>query len=119
MTQQTVTVYLILKDVSGFIDFTEKLFGATLTEKHTDVSGNIRHAEIRIGNSSIMIGSANDQWGVQGAGLFVNVTNSDSAYQTALDLGATSVMPPADQEYGRSCGVNDPSGNTWWITSPL
>jgi len=119
MTNQTVTVYLILNDVNGFIDFTEKIFGAIVNEKHGDEAGNIRHAEIAIGNSAIMIGGANDQWGIQGAGLFVNVTNADASYQKALDHGATSVMPPADQDYGRSCGVNDAYGNTWWITSPL
>ena len=43
--------------------------------------------------------------------------NLSAADEKALQAGATSVMPPADQDYGRSCGVKDPCGNTWWITS--
>jgi len=47
----------------------------------------------------------------------VYVEDADAAYKLALDNGATSLMPPADQDYGRTCGVKDPFGNTWWITS--
>lgn len=116
---QTVTIYLILKNALGFIDFTQQVFGAEIKEKHLTESGDLMHAEITIGNSSIMIGGANEQWGAQPAGMFVNVKNADETYQKAIDHGATSVMPPANQSYGRSCGVNDVYGNTWWMTSPL
>ena len=47
------------------------------------------------------------------------VDNADATFQTALDAGAKSIMPPADQPYGRSGGIIDPFGNTWWITTPL
>jgi uncharacterized glyoxalase superfamily protein PhnB len=49
--------------------------------------------------------------------MFVYVDNADEIYQKALQEGAVSIMEPADQSYGRSCGVEDPYGNTWWITS--
>ncbi len=116
---QTVTPYLILPDVKGFIEFTQKVFGVTIKENHEDDKGVIMHAQIEIGNSFIMLGTASEQWGAQPAGLFIYVDNVDTSYQNALDNGSTSVMPPADQNYGRSCGVNDKWGNTWWITSPL
>jgi uncharacterized glyoxalase superfamily protein PhnB len=45
------------------------------------------------------------------------VSDADRSYAAALAAGATSVMSPADQDYGRSCGVKDTNGNTWWITS--
>lgn len=114
---QTVTPYLIIPNAKSFIEFTQKVFGATIKENHEDDKGVVIHAQIEIGNSSIMIGTSSEQWGAQPAGLFVYVDNADISYQLALDKGATSVMPPADQSYGRSCGVNDTWGNTWWITS--
>ena len=115
--RQTVTPYLILKNSIQFIEFTQNVFGATIKEKHLTDSGDIMHAHIIIGNSSIMIGGAGPTWNPQPAGLFIYVDNADLSYKKALECGATSVMPPADQEYGRSCGVNDAFGNTWWITS--
>lgn len=114
---QTVTPYLIIPNVKEFIEFTQQVFGAILKENHEDDKGVIRHAQIEIGNSHIMMGTASEQWGSQPAGFFIYVESADTSYQTALENGATSVMPPADQNYGRSCGVNDKWGNTWWITS--
>ena len=43
--------------------------------------------------------------------------NADESYKKAIDEGATTVMELSDQDYGRTCGVSDPFGNTWWITS--
>ncbi len=51
------------------------------------------------------------------AGLFIYVADADETYKTAIDAGATSIMEPANQSYGRSCGVADIFGNTWWITT--
>lgn len=117
--RQTVTPYLILKNSNQFLEFTQKVFGASIKEKHLTDSGDIMHAHITIGNSSIMIGGAGGNWAPQPAGLFIYVDNADLSYKVALENGSTSLMPPADQEYGRSCGVKDAFGNTWWITSDL
>jgi PhnB protein len=114
---QTVMPYLILKNVEAFLKFIEKTFGAEIKMKHTD-NGRIVHAEIVIGNSTIMAGESNQDWSSQPAGLFINVDSADKTYQKALDEGATSVMPLSDKEYGRTGGVQDSNGNTWWITSP-
>jgi uncharacterized glyoxalase superfamily protein PhnB len=83
---------------------------------HPDQSG-IRHAELQIAGSTIMFTNATEQWPPQTANLFVYVENADSAYARALEAGASSVMDLSDQHYGRTCGVKDPTGNTWWITS--
>jgi PhnB protein len=111
--------YLILDDVNAFIEFTKKVFGASEKERYPDDDGRIVHAEVTIGESTIMAGESTEQWPVQTAGLYVNVNNADLVYQKALDAGAVSVQKPSDQEYGRTCGVKDPQGNTWWITSDL
>jgi uncharacterized glyoxalase superfamily protein PhnB len=58
-----------------------------------------------------------EQWKAQPGQLFIYVEDADSTYRTALQHGATNVMELSDQPYGRTCGVKDPCGNTWWITS--
>lgn len=114
----TVMPYLILKDAEAFLKFTQRVFGAEVKMKTGDEEG-IRHAEIVIGESTIMLGQSGGQWQPQPAGLYINVDSADETYQKALDAGATSVMELSDQDYGRTGGVKDPAGNTWWITSPL
>jgi uncharacterized glyoxalase superfamily protein PhnB len=114
---QTVMPYLIVPDGKGFLDFAKKVFHAKVTHEEYLDDGNLRHGEIQIGNSTIMVSNSRKEWVPEPAGLFIYVENADDTYQMALDSGASSVMPPANQPYGRSGGVKDPFGNTWWITS--
>ena len=87
-------------------------------QKHLREDGHtIMHAEVNINGSVIMFAESTEQYPVQTANLFVYVDDADKSYATALQNGATSVNEPADQSYGRSCGIKDPHGNTWWITS--
>ncbi|HET6527301.1 MAG TPA: VOC family protein [Balneolaceae bacterium] len=116
---QTVMPYLILDDASAFIAFAQKVFGAEQKMNHKGDDGETSHAEIVIGDSTIMIGQSNGQWQPQPAGLYINVDDADESYQKALDEGAESVMELSNQDYGRSGGVKDAWGNTWWITSPI
>jgi PhnB protein len=113
---QTVMPYIIMENAAAFFDFTQKVFGAKEKMKVMDDEG-VRHAEIIIGGSTIMFASATDKWSAQNTGLYVHVMNADETYETALQNGAESIMPPSDMEYGRSSGVRDPFGNVWWITS--
>lgn len=100
------------------MEFTRHVFHAEVSFSEPQDSGEkIRHAEVRIGGVVIMFADATEQWGEQPAGLFVYADNADETYRLALAHGATSVMEPSDREYGRACGVKDPVGNTWWITS--
>lgn len=116
----TVMPYLILEDPRGFIDFAKNVFGANkrlVVEDESDPDRGIMHAEITIGDNTIMIGGSNSQWHQQTAGLFIIVDDADSTYRKALDAGAETVTELSDEEYGRTGGVKDPFGNTWWITS--
>lgn len=116
---QTIMPYLILEKAEAFIEFAKQLFGANIhLKKLREDEVTIMHAELSIGNSTIMLAEATDQWTTSTAGLFVYVPDTDTAYQQAMASGATSIMEPADQNYGRSCGVKDTWGNTWWITTP-
>jgi uncharacterized glyoxalase superfamily protein PhnB len=115
---QAVMPYLIVNDASKLIDFSKKVFGATVSYSESrDDSKKVRHAEIQINGSTIMLADATDEWKEQTANLFVYVDNADNTYNIALENGATSLMELSDQSYGRTCGVTDPVGNVWWITS--
>lgn len=113
---RTVMPYLILEDARGFLDFTQTVFDTDIKMKHEDEEG-LRHAEIVMGDSTLMVGQSGGSWGPQPAGLYVNVTSADDTFQKALDAGATTVMELSNESYGRTGGVLDPFGNTWWITS--
>lgn len=115
-----VMPYLILKDARAFVSFAEKVLGGKENEKNrsTRDNGAIMHAEVMIHGSTIMVADSSDNWPEHPAGLFVYVENADETYQKALDHGSVSLIEPSDQPYGRTCGVRDPFGNAWWITTP-
>ena len=114
---QTVMPYLIVKDATKFIAFTEKVFGATQTYKAMRDETTIMHAEIMIGESTIMLADATDKYKTQPAGLFVYVENADETFKKAIEAKGKIISQVADQPYGRSGGVTDPFVNIWWITS--
>jgi uncharacterized glyoxalase superfamily protein PhnB len=115
---QAVMPYLMLQNAARFIDFTKAVFNADVAmQKNRDNENLIMHSEINISGSTIMFCDAPDQWRTATANLFVYVDDADKAYQRAIENGATTVMELSDQDYGRTCGVTDPCGNTWWITS--
>jgi PhnB protein len=108
--------YLIIKDAAGFSAFAQTVFEASETRRAMRDENTIAHAEVTINGCTIMFAEASGDFAPQPAGLFVYVDDADARYQKALDNGASSVMPPFDMPYGRSCGVLDAHGNTWWIT---
>ena len=116
---QTIMPYLILNDASQFIAFTQKVFDANNSPSDNVLrdDGTVMHAEITITGSTIMVTDVIEDWSRQTANLFVYVPNVDETYKKALENGATSLMGVSNKEYGRTCGVTDPFGNVWWITS--
>ena len=117
-THQSVMPYLILNNASKFYDFAQMVFDAeTLHLEKQEDNETIRHGEIKIGDSTIMFSNSRPEWSAQTANLFIYVEDADDTYQKALDHSAISVMELSDAEYGRTCGVKDPTGNIWWITS--
>ena len=114
----TVTPYLAVPDAQALIDFVVKVFDAKEREVIRQPDGRIRHAEVQIGDSIIMLGSTSSTFGTATATLYVYVDDADARYQKALDAGATSISEPADQFYGdRHAGVKDPNAITWWIAT--
>jgi PhnB protein len=115
----TVTPYLIVRGAAKTIEFAKKAFGAQdLFEPMKDPDGKIMHAEIKIGDSVIMISDANEQRQPMTSMLHLYVPDVDTKYKSAIGAGATSVMEPSDQFYGdRSGGVKDTTGVTWFIAT--
>jgi PhnB protein len=116
---QTVMPYIIVKDATGFLNFMQKIFGAAEKMKHMRDDNLIQHAEVKIGDSTIMFADSIEQWEPLTAGLYIHVPNADETYKAALNEGAVSIMEPSDRPYGRSGGFKDPFGNVWWVTSAL
>jgi PhnB protein len=118
---RTLATYLVARDADGLIDFVTKTFGAE--EKFRSVgSAGGRHAELRIGDSMLMIGGGIPGGSWKGEPLpsafHVYVPDCDAVYRRALAAGATSITQPRDQEYGeRSGSVKDPAGNFWYIAT--
>jgi PhnB protein len=122
----TITPYLMIRGAADAIEFYKKAFGATEVMRDTDADCRVRHAEIKIGDSHVMIVDETPRFpemrGVQAFGgspmnIFLYVDDADAVAQQALAAGAALIMPVEDKPYGRSGGVKDPYGLDWWITS--
>lgn len=116
---QTVMPYLIVKNATKFIDFTKKVFNAVENENRKSMRDEktIMHGEIKIGDSTIMFADSTENYQPCPAGLFVYVDDADETFKQAISEGAITVTELSDQSYGRTGGISDPFGNTWWITS--
>lgn len=114
----TVTPYLAVPEVDQLIDFIQAVFPADVTERLARPDGTVYHAEVRIGDSVLMMGEPDEDTQRTPGTLYVYVDDTDATYQRALDAGATSVMEPTDMFYGdRNAGVRDEFGNQWWIAT--
>ena len=110
--------YLILKGAIKFIDFAMEVFNAELNlSKMREDNETLMHAELNIGGSTIMLCDATFDWKAATGNLFIYVNNADETYHKAIKAGAKSVLELKDESYGRTCGICDPFGNVWWITS--
>jgi uncharacterized glyoxalase superfamily protein PhnB len=117
-TFHTVTPYLVVKDAARVIDFVTRAFGATEVHVMKGPNGEVRHGDLMIGNSHIMLGEASGPWPSQPSSLYLYLPDCDAVYKKALTVGGTSVQEPKTQFYGdRHGAVKDPAGNTWWIAT--
>src|SRR4051812_5751093 len=111
-----VTPYMIVDGADKFIDFVKKAFGAQELFRMAQPDGRIGHAEVKIGDSPIMLSDASEKFQAMPCGVYVYVNDCDATYKAAVQAGGVSVMEPANQFYGdRGAGVKDQWGNFWWI----
>ena len=124
----TVTPYAVVPDARDAIAFYERAFGAERVSLHVDDRGKVRHAEIRIAGSPIMlaedfvfggiVAKSPAAAGSSGMHFYLYVPDADALVARALAAGTREVMAVMDQPYGeRSGGVQDPFGHGWWIST--
>lgn len=112
----TVTPYLVVPGIGKIIDFAKQAFGATERQRFARPDGRIQHAELKIGDSIIMLGEPQEASKAMPSTLYVYVPDTDATYQRAIKAGGRSLREPRDEIYGdRTAGVEDSSGNQWWI----
>jgi PhnB protein len=122
----TVTPYLIVNDAAAALEFYKKAFGAKELMRFPGPGGKILHAEIKIGDSPIMLGDENPGMGAQSpqslggtpVGICIYVADVDKLAAQAVAAGAKVVYPVKDQFYGdRSGTFTDPFGHKWTIAT--
>ncbi len=122
----TVTPYMSVRDCVAAIDFYRRAFGAEKTMQLNMPDGTIAHAEIRIGDSTLMLSEENKEWGnkspatLGGSPMFlmIYVPDVDASFRKAIAAGATEVQPVKDQFYGdRSGTLKDPYGYQWTLST--
>lgn len=124
-----VTPYMIINGAADAIMFYKKAFGATEVMRVSDDNGTIQHAEIKIGDSRIMIVEEFPEYPImqspQSLGgtamhIFLYVKNADTLFAQAIDAGAKELDPVEDRVEGdRRGGVMDPFGHIWWIATRI
>lgn len=116
----TLTPYLTVPDGDAMLRFLQDVFGAKLTERLNDASGTLKHAELQLGDSKVMVGQASEQYTPRPATLYVYLPDVDATYKRALGAGAKSLQEVTDQFYGdRTGGFEDPAGNWWYIATHM
>jgi uncharacterized glyoxalase superfamily protein PhnB len=116
----SVSPYLIVAGASDTIDFLKTTFGAVELRRFPDADGKLRHAEVRIDDTVVMIADGGDGWPPVPSYVHVYVRDVDATYRRALEAGAASVQEPVKKEdEDKRGGVKDAGGTTWWISTKV
>lgn len=122
----TVTPRLVVPGGDATFDFYARAFGAEeVGERFTGPDGELIHAEIRIGDSAVMLTGASEQGRVPGDGPVTAIMTTywadvDAAWQRAVGAGAEVIFPLADQFYGERGGrLRDPFGHQWMLSQVI
>lgn len=123
---RSVTPYLIIRGAARALVFYREAFGAVEVQRMTGADGRVGHAEIRIGDSAVLLADEFPEMGIRGpeslggtsVSLLLYVENVDETFRRALECGATEVRPVQNQFYGDRTGtLRDPFGHQWTIAT--
>jgi PhnB protein len=113
-----VTPWIVVKGAARLIDYLQEAFDAEELGRVYDPDGTIGHAEVRIGDSVVMMFDAKEAWPNTPGFFRLYVEDGEAAYQRALAAGGTPVTRMTALFFGDQVGrVRDPFGNIWWIQS--
>ncbi|GAB1262752.1 VOC family protein [Aurantivibrio plasticivorans] len=116
----TVTTYFIVKGADQFINFLTNGLGGVETLRHAEEDGRIAHAQVQIGDSTVMLCEATEDYPAIEMSLYLFVNDADESMKRSIAAGAQQVMPVSDQPYGdRQGGIKDTHGNFWWLSQRL
>ncbi|QDU39392.1 Glyoxalase-like domain protein [Maioricimonas rarisocia] len=124
----SITPYLLIKGAAKAIDFYAKAFGAQEKMRLVGPDGRIGHAELKIGDSHIMLADEHPEMdafapetpGRSGVGILLYVENVDEVVERAVTAGAEIERPLYDQFYGdRSATLLDPFGHMWTVATHI
>ena len=124
----TATPYLIVQNATAAIEFYKRALGATELMRLIDPKGKVAHAEIKIGNSPIMLADEVPTMGFRSprslggsaVSLMIYMEDVDAKFRQATDAGAKVLMPVKDQFYGdRSGTLEDPFGHVWTLATHI
>jgi PhnB protein len=122
----SLTPYLVIKGAAQAIEFYKKAFGAVETVRMPGPNGQIMHAEVKIGNSMLMLADENPERGHLSPSSRGGPTSSvmlytddvDATFRKAIAAGATAQSEPADMFWGDRMGnLADPFGHNWAIAT--
>jgi PhnB protein len=115
----TVTPFLVVDGAKKVLDFLIKAFDAkAMTVMPGDKPDRVGHAEVKIGDSIIMMGDAMADQKAAPTMLYLYVEDADAMFKRAKNAGGTVVKEMENQFYGDRCGcLKDPAGNLWWVAT--
>jgi len=124
----TITPNIVIRDAARAIDFYKKAFGAEETMRMPGPGGKVMHAELKIGDSIVMLADEMPEMGSKSpkayggspVNFYVYLGNVDAAWKRAVDAGAKVVMPLADMFWGDRTGrLEDPFGHSWSLAEHI
>lgn len=111
--------YLIVEGAAATVDFLKQVFGAVELRRFSGDGGKVRHVEVRIDDTVIMLADpVPPAWPAMNSHVHIYVADVDAVYRSAVAAGATSVQEPVrKQDEDKRGGVKDAGGTTWWIAT--
>lgn len=122
----SVTPYLVVDGGARAIDFYKRVFHATERMRMPGPGGKVGHAELTIGDATIMLADEHPEMGARGprafggsaVSLHLYVEDADATVKAAVDAGAKLVRPVEDKFYGDRMGtIEDPFGHHWHVST--